>query len=184
MFVSEEIKEKLKKPLGKIQNNFLTLQKLSKTHKIIAVGDICTICLLASSIKPHLAIFDFKSERKEVSDEFKNTLKLHFPNPKKYKNDPGTLSAKVLKDSSKLIKNGGGVLIDGEEDLTALAFIDAADKKIVLIYGQPKKGMVLVYPEKVKKKVHGFIEEIKKFATGAKAEASEIPKKPGIENKK
>ena len=57
-------------------------------------------------------------------------------------------------------------MIDGEEDLTALAFIDAADKETILIYGQPKKGMVLVYPEKVRKKVHAIIEQIKNSQQG------------------
>lgn len=161
MHVSDHVKEKLKKPLGKIQNNFLTLQKLSESHKIIAVGDICTICLLAAGIKPHLAVFDFKSERKELSDDFKNTLRLHFPNPKKYKNQTGTLSLKILKDAPKLLKNGGGVLIDGEEDLTALAFINAANEKTVVVYGQPKKGIVLVYPKKIRKKINEIIDEIK-----------------------
>ena len=161
MLVSDQIKERLKKPLGRIQNNFLKLQKLSKTHKIASVGDICTICLLAASIKPHLAIFDYKSERKDLSDDFKNTLRLHFPNPKKYKNKNGTLSSKILKDAPKLLKKGGGVLIDGEEDLTALAFINVADEKTVVVYGQPKKGIVLVYPKKIRKKITRIIDEIK-----------------------
>ncbi|MBI5047105.1 DUF359 domain-containing protein [Candidatus Micrarchaeota archaeon] len=47
-----------------------------------------------------------------------------------------------------MLERGGGVLVDGEEDLTALAFILHAKAHDIVVYGQPHKGMVIVKPDK------------------------------------
>ena len=156
--ISEEIKDKLKKPLGKLQRDFKGIRRLSRTHRIIAVGDVCTLGLLAMGIKPHLAVFDYLFMRHRLDPGMIRILELHFKKPKKYKNAPGTLSERLSSDAVGLISEGGAVLIDGEEDLTALAFILGAGKTDIVIYGQPNEGMVLVRPDiKLKKKIEGWL---------------------------
>lgn len=140
--------KKLKKPLGKVYTTMEKIKELSHNHRIVSVGDICTLALLAVGIKPHLAVFDYMYMRRKLDDMFIAALENAFKTREKYKNPRGTLSKKLLKDAPKLMKKGGAVLIDGEEDLTALAFIANAGKKDIIVYGQPKKGMVIVVPEK------------------------------------
>lgn len=148
MRINEEFRNELKKPIGKVYNDFKEIKKLGKTHRIIVIGDICTLGMLGMGIKPHLAVFDHLYMRHRLAPTMLRILELHFKKPKRYKNAPGTLSEKILSNAPMLLKEGGAVLVDGEEDLTALAFILAAGKKDIIVYGQPNEGMVVVKPDK------------------------------------
>lgn len=154
MKIPERIKEKLKKPLGELQGDFRKIKALSRSHRIIAVGDVCALGLLAAGIKPHLAVYDHRFMRKKLDSGMVSILAVHFKNPKKYANPAGSLSERIMEDAPELLKKGGGLLIEGEEDLTALAFILAAGPRDVIVYGQPHEGLVLVKPgNRLKKKV-------------------------------
>jgi uncharacterized protein (UPF0218 family) len=156
--IPDQIRNKLKKPLGKLYKDFRVLKKLSLTHRIIAVGDVCTLSLLAMGIKPHLAVFDHRLMRSKLDPGMINILRMHFKKPRKYRNPAGTLSDRILADAGKLIEKGGAVFVDGEEDLTALAFIVSASSKDIIVYGQPREGLVVVQPDrKIKKKIEGWL---------------------------
>ncbi len=153
MRIPEKVKSELKKPLGKVYPDYGELKRLSKEHMIISVGDICTLGLLDVGIKPHLAVFDFKYMRRKLDSSYVSILKLTFPKPKRMKNPKGTISQGIIDKAPELVREGGAIFIDGEEDLTALAFIAAASDAYVLVYGQPGEGLVLVMmDEKTKKK--------------------------------
>lgn len=141
--ISEEIKTKLKKPLGRLHRGTDFLE-LIKNRRILSVGDQTTLVLLEKGIKPHLAVFDFRIMRKKIPESARKKLLSSFDNIKKYKNKPGTVSGYLLKDAKKIIENGGAVLIDGEEDLATLAFILGAEKNDIILYGQPGQGIVEV----------------------------------------
>lgn len=158
MRIPEQVRKELKRPLGSLHSDFSDIRELSRTHKIISVGDVCTLGLLAMGIRPHLAVFDHLFMRRMLKPGMIRILELHFKEPKKYKNMPGTLSEKLISEAPELLKEGGAVLIDGEEDLTALAFILAAGKKDIIVYGQPEEGMVVVKPDKkLKDKIRGWL---------------------------
>lgn len=157
MKIPNKVKTELKKPLGKVYQDYREIKKLSKTHKIISIGDICTLALLDLGIRPHLAVFDLKFMRKKLKPAHAAIIKMIFKNPMKMKNKPGTISEVLLKKADSIVENGGALMIDGEEDLTALAFINAAKPEHVLVYGQPKKGLVVV---KIDKKIKKKIEKI------------------------
>lgn len=158
MRIPESVKAKLKKPLGSLEHDFRMIKRLSHGHRIISVGDICTLSLLALGVKPHLAVFDHRFMRQKLDSGMVSRLKLHFGRARRYRNPAGTLSEKIVKDAKRLLREGGAVLIDGEEDLTALAFIAAGGKKDIIIYGQPHRGLVIVrHDAKLKKKIEGWL---------------------------
>lgn len=159
MRIPEQVKKELKKPLGKVHKDFKEIKTLSRTHRIVAVGDVCTLGMLAMGIMPHLAVFDHLYMRRRLTPGVIRILEFHFKKVKRYKNAPGTLSKGILSSASELLEEGGAVLIDGEEDLTALAFILAAGEKDIIIYGQPDEGMVIVKPNKaLKDKIRGWLQ--------------------------
>ncbi len=156
--LGEETKEKLKTPLGKVYKNALSVIKMINGKRMISVGDVCTIALLDAGIVPHLSVYDFRFMRNDLGIEGKIKLKTQYPKPKKYSNPAGTVSDTLISDASKLIEAGGAILIEGEEDLTALAFILGARIGDMLVYGQPKAGIVLVeIDEKIKEKARKFL---------------------------
>ena len=154
--ISEKVKKALKKPLGRLYRSPSVLKKM-KSRRIISVGDESTMVLLKNGIKPHLAVFDFKIERKKITREERSLLLSSFKKIRNYKNRKGTVSDYLLRNARRFIKDGGAILINGEEDLTALAFILNAGEKDVIVYGQPKKGIVVVEPEKVKEKIRKML---------------------------
>ena len=154
--IPEKVKKALKNPLGRVYRSPSVLKKM-KNRRIIAVGDESTMVLLKNGINPHLAVFDFKIERKKITLEERTLLLSSFKKIRNYKNRKGTVSDYLLRNAGKLIKDGGAILIDGEEDLTALAFILNAGEKDVIVYGQPGKGIVVVEPEKVKEKIRKML---------------------------
>jgi len=152
------VKAALKEPLGKLQKGYEGLDKLARTHRIISIGDVCTLGLLGHGIRPHLAVFDHLFMRHELPEERKRVLNDAFRNPARYSNPPGTLSESIIADAPMLIEKGGAVLIDGEEDLTALAFIRSAGRNDIIIYGQPNEGLVVVVPdERLKRKIDKWL---------------------------
>lgn len=159
--IPPEIRAKLKKPLGRLATGYGSLARLARTHRIISVGDVCTLGLLNAGIRPHLAIFDHLFMRHGIDRGMLEALAQNFKNPARYKNPPGTLSEGIIADAGMLIEKGGAVLIDGEEDLTALAFIMAAKEGDIIVYGQPNEGLVVVRPKKaLKKKIGGWLSAV------------------------
>lgn len=157
MIIPENIRKELKRPLGELHIDFRKIRKLS-SKRIISIGDVCTLGLLAMGIRPHLAVFDHRYMRHELDQGFVKILELSYPNPLRMSNPQGTLSDDIIKNAGELIERGGAILIEGEEDLTALAFIKSAGKDDLIIYGQPNEGMVLVFPnENVKKKIEKWL---------------------------
>jgi uncharacterized protein (UPF0218 family) len=158
MDIPEKTRKELKRPLGELHLDFRRIRELSSGKKVISIGDVCTLGLLAMGIRPHLAVFDHKYMRHELAPEFTRILDSNYPEPVRISNPAGTLSEEILENAEKLMETGGAVLIDGEEDLTALAFIKNATDDYVIVYGQPNEGMVVVIPDnKIKKKIEKWL---------------------------
>lgn len=141
--LSEELRATLKKPLGKTG----TLEQIipfTRGRKIIAVGDQVVFGLLSKGIKPHVAVFDFRTMRLEVESGVRERIEKEYPSPQKISNAPGTISEELFKLAPVLIREGGALFVEGEEDLAAFPFILFLDKKSVVLYGQPGEGCVLV----------------------------------------
>ncbi len=153
MIISKETRIKLKKPLGKLYQSLEIVKLLSKKSKIISVGDICTLALLCIGVRPHLAVFDFKYMRQALPSGMAAIIKREFKDVININNKAGTISEELVKKAKSIMKKGGAIKINGEEDLTALVFIKYAEKNMIIVYGQPNEGIVVVKPDKKTKKL-------------------------------
>ena len=97
MRIPEQVRQELKQPLGEVHTDFTSIRQLAKTYRIISIGDICTLSLLAMGIRPHLAVFDFRYMRKKLDSGLVSILRLNFKDPKGYLNPAGTISEKVIR---------------------------------------------------------------------------------------
>lgn len=141
--LSEELRASLKKPLG-VAGTFDSLLPRTEGKKIIAVGDQVIYALLTKGIRPHVAVFDFRTMRGPVSDGVRKRLGREYPSPERMENPPGTISEALFLIAPRLMRNGGSLFIGGEEDLVAIPFIRLLKKGYVVLYGQPGAGCVLV----------------------------------------
>ncbi|MFH1222428.1 MAG: DUF359 domain-containing protein [Candidatus Micrarchaeota archaeon] len=152
---SDDLKRQLKRPLGR----FTTVEKAAATgRKLIAIGDETTINVLKAGLKPHLAVCDSRVKRKKLEKKKQLFIRKSLKLVGRYKNPPGTLSTAILSSAKKHLKRGGLILIDGEEDLTALAYVLYGSSSHLILYGQPDEGLVAVKPEKeIKKKIRKLL---------------------------
>jgi pantetheine-phosphate adenylyltransferase len=161
LVLPESLKEKLRKPLGRVFSNTKDLIKFIKEKNkefIFTVGDIVSYHLIKNKINPHLLIFDLKTKRGEVDKEVKKTLKNFFPN--KIVNQPGTIEKEAfltIKYSVEKILSKNEkqkVFVEGEEDLLALPVILFSPLNSLVFYGHWQLGVVgVAVDEGIKNKV-------------------------------
>lgn len=169
LVMPEKLRSTLRKPLGKvighpeklketIDNVVNSLKKLQPLLTI-AVGDIISQTLIDAGWIPDIKIIDFKS-RREIIDK---AAIISMADEKKIVNQPGTVSAVAAERFKELIdavvKNPtkATLVVDGEEDLTALPAILLAPLGAVVLYGHFNLGVILVEVTEEKK------EEIRKI---------------------
>jgi uncharacterized protein (UPF0218 family) len=145
--ISEELREVLSEPFGSICNIDEIISYAEKNkRKLVCIGDFVTLSCIKNGFKPFVAVFDFKTLRKNIDESEKLILKNTY-NPESAVNNPGTFNTALLEKAKILMKNGGGLLIEGEEDITGLAFMAYATHEHIITYGIKDKGPVFVLGE-------------------------------------
>ncbi|MFA6530691.1 MAG: DUF359 domain-containing protein [Candidatus Micrarchaeia archaeon] len=159
--VPENIKSELKTPLGRIGKPE-ELPELAKKLKIISVGDISTLKCIEAGVIPFIAVYDLIFMRKPLDQQRRQLLSETFPNALRASNPPGEITCSFVDAAKSIIKTGGAIQVDGEEDLTALVLVALSDSKSLVIYGQPHQGMVFIEPNlKTKNKAKEILKELK-----------------------
>ena len=131
---------------------------------IITVGDICTIKINEQVKMPDLSIIDFKTKRdRPLSAEQRNTMEQIGENVVNVNNNAGTISDELWNAIETAIsdKVKTRIIVEGEEDLAALAAISLANLGTKVIYGMPDKGMVVVdVNQQEKKRANSFLKRM------------------------
>jgi uncharacterized protein (UPF0218 family) len=140
--IDADLRERLKKPLGKILPFEEALAKAGR-RRVIAVGDEVVYNMLEAGRKPFVAVFDFSTLRKPVARKIRGKIEENYPTFKKTSKPAGEISIEMFWIAQELLKVGGALFVEGEEDLFALPFSLIAGKEVVL-YGQPGQGCVFV----------------------------------------
>ena len=154
MKLPPEARPLLKRPLGKLFKNTAAaveyLQQLRPT-KLIAVGDIVTVELLAGGLKPDVVVADFKVMRAPVDDKTRRAIDAHEVRTVRVKNPAGTITLE-LYSTFESIRPPVKIIVEGEEDLATLPAVLTAPIGSVVAYGQPNEGMVLIEVTEQKKR--------------------------------
>lgn len=140
--ISERLRQRLKKPLGKVVP-FAKAAEMLKGRKVIAVGDEIAFNFLEVGEIPFISIFDFNTLRVPVKGKVKGKLKEFYPNPEETEKPAGELNEEMFEIAKRLLKTGGSLYVRGEEDLFALPFALLIEKEVV-VYGQPGEGCVIL----------------------------------------
>jgi len=170
LILPNDLREELKKPLGKVFKEIDKVIKfinLKKPKKIISVGDIISFSLIKNKIISDIIIFDFKTRRGEVDEDVKKTLKKFFP--KKIVNQRGTISKEAIITIKNCVekiltkKEKQQILVEGEEDLLALSVILFSPLNSLVLYGHWQLGVVgVLVDEAMKKRVIGLLKKFEK----------------------
>lgn len=151
-----KLRRKLKKPLGElIRGSFNEtmdrLKVLVETENppcVVSVGDVVSKNLTENQVHPRLLILDNKVMRSKIK-----SIPLEADEEKHIKNPPGTITFEALNAIQEALKTNHRVklVVEGEEDLLALAAILHAPLNSIIVYGQPQEGIVVVKATQQKK---------------------------------
>ncbi len=131
---------------------------LSKTNKIISVGDVTTENLVNAGIDLKLQVVDLVTKRDEK--RFK-----HVDGSCQVSNPPGIISVQLMNAIQRSLAGDTPerIEVQGEEDLAVIPIIFYADNNTVIVYGVPDTGMAFIkVNEDIKKEIEKMIREMYK----------------------
>ena len=156
MLINPKFVNLLKEPFGILikedkVNKEILFPFISKSTKIVTVGDTTTEKLLKFGYIPNLSVIDNKEKRilKNKNMEFDVDKKFYF------NNRPGEINGDVLDLIKKITVmdfNRIQIIIDGEEDLLALPLFIHSPNNWAVFYGQPNEGLVIVEVNNITRK--------------------------------
>ncbi|MFA5077182.1 MAG: DUF359 domain-containing protein [Candidatus Micrarchaeia archaeon] len=161
MIVPEHVKSELREPLGALMD-FQHFLSMYGKERIVAVGDAVVLALLRAKAEPFVSVYDFSTRRSPLPESEKNELARKYQKPRVCENPAGTITESLEESAKLVLKTGGALKVHGEEDLAALVFMRLCPNGLVIIYGQPEKGVVAIEcNEKSRKKAEGFFERMR-----------------------
>lgn len=140
--IGKDLRKRLKKPLGEVIPFAEALERC-RGEKVIAVGDEIVFNFLLQGKIPFVSIFDGKTLRKPVEPGVRKKIAEFYPHPEKIKKPAGDLSEEMFEIAKRLLRDGGALSVEGEEDLFALPFALLLEEEVV-VYGQPGEGCVFL----------------------------------------
>ena len=173
MPLKDEYVNILKKPFGElIKQEEISKQKINSLVKdskvLITVGDATTEKIISFGLTPDLSIIDCVERRIRRTESKILELKTFFLTTTKFKqyqckNPKGTITKEAYITIKKILMKGEQaiIVIDGEEDMLALAVFALAPLDSVVFYGQPLEGLVSVkINDKIKNKSRNLLQSI------------------------
>ena len=147
--LTEAIRERVRKPLGKLvtgspENAMLILKDIISREnpiKLFAVGDFVTSNMIRYGINADIFVIDNKIMRKPIENtSIKGRKIINACNP------PGMITSEAWDVVKRGVEDSVNIsiIIDGEEDLLTLPIIKLAPIGTVVVYGQPNMGLVIV----------------------------------------
>jgi uncharacterized protein (UPF0218 family) len=165
LILKKEMRAEFKKPVGTLYSSISeakdTINSLGNKSLIISIGDVTTRNMLDEGITPDVGIVDNMIERQPSDYEicYDNvTLKT--------KNPPGTITDqmwKTIKEGFSLVEKAGYnvlIVVDGEEDLSAIPCMVMAPAGSIIFYGQPGEGVILCEVDEIKEKAEDLIKKL------------------------
>jgi uncharacterized protein (UPF0218 family) len=167
LVLTEKLRSSLKRPLGLLLAGggpevYRQLAEKIARHnppRVILVGDAVSRSAISHNVRSDLMILDNREKRgaaKPVPFDVKRTFLV--------RNEPGTISAEAWAGVDEAVERGAAVMIvDGEEDLLALAAIAVAPLESIVAYGQPDEGLVVVQVDReMKRRVGCLLQAMKR----------------------
>ena len=165
MFLSENLRNELKIPLGKlIPNNSSEkedyIRKIYSEKVVITVGDATSELLLQMGLIPLLHIIDGQEKREKRSLPLSDAINTELT----VKNNPGEISSESFNLVKTIFRQKPPIrlVVEGEEDLLVLPVCLFAPENSVVMYGQPNEGLVIAeITSEIRDKVQKIVNQMK-----------------------
>ncbi len=158
--VKESQRTTLSKPIGKLYEGkgpdlIKGINEIRNAKIFVAIGDLVSLYSFQAGFEPDVVIIDFKTERSELNGKEKKLLEKFIEkyNIIEVKNPQGHITEELVEALFKAIKVGKTcIIVDGEEDMSALPLALILPENSLILFGIPKKG-ILAYTVTDKDKI-------------------------------
>ena len=121
---------------------------VTRTPRLVAVGDVVTAHLLDAGRRPDLAVVDGRTERETAPEPVLEAIEgaSNDADSRTVENPAAVLRRELLEALCEGLSSPNPTIlrVDGEEDLAALPAVLAVPVGSSVVYGQPGEGMVHV----------------------------------------
>jgi uncharacterized protein (UPF0218 family) len=149
--VPESLRPTLAEPYGPVYHGKDADRRIRALGVFATCGDRVTQRALELGHPPLLGIVDYKTQRSETVDP-RAFRALAARAERRVRNPAGLLTGRLRTAVHELVAKGGGlIVVDGEEDLGALALIESLPAGATVIYGIPGAGVSFVRVDAVAK---------------------------------
>lgn len=139
LILPEQNRHFFKEPFGELFSNISGIIPRLTRHTVYAVGDVVTHNLHKNGITPSISIVDGHTMRSPCT---KNPP--YCGRVLRVKNPAGTITDELVAAIDDAIKTPPAtIFVNGEEDLAVIPLVIAAPEGVVVLYGQPHKGVVV-----------------------------------------
>ncbi len=138
----EELRKELGTPVGKVLTSMEEIAgEIASSKIVVTVGDIVTLDLLETGKVPDISVIDYITQRMPM-DQVKESFSRFIQPEITVRNPAGQITREMwdaIKDAYANPRNLR-IVVDGEEDMAALACIALAPPGTTVIYGIPNRG--------------------------------------------
>jgi uncharacterized protein (UPF0218 family) len=135
----EDRRHFFKEPFGELFSDVPSAVPRLTRRTVYAVGDVVTHNLHKNGITPAVSIIDGQTMRSPCKKKAPCTGRIL-----NVKNPAGTITDELIGSIDDAIANPPATIyISGEEDLAVIPLVIAAPEGVVVLYGQPHKGVVV-----------------------------------------
>jgi|Deesub1362A_J573_1020465.scaffolds.fasta_scaffold00136_20 hypothetical protein len=157
MLLTEQLRKRLKDPLGKLYRGSGTeliksIEELKSNNFMASVGDIVCYYLCLSGHSPEIMVVDGKTMRRQVDVQITDIIQSMDYRKIKASNPPGSITKDLVLALEEAVNNRRSmVFVNGEEDLSVLPLIMLLPEGSIVLYGQPSEGIVVITVDQSKK---------------------------------
>jgi uncharacterized protein (UPF0218 family) len=139
LILPKEWRHLFKEPFGELFSDVAGAIPRLARRTVYSVGDVVTHNLHKNGIEPAISIIDGHTMRSPCTKNAPCTGRVL-----NVKNPAGTITDDLIAGINDAIANPPATIyVSGEEDLAVIPLVIAAPEGIVVLYGQPHKGVVV-----------------------------------------
>jgi uncharacterized protein (UPF0218 family) len=139
LLLPKERRHLFREPFGELFPDVASAIPRLARRTVYSVGDVVTHNLHKNGIEPAISIIDGHTMRSPCTKNAPCTGRIL-----NVKNPAGTITEDLIAGISDAIANPPATIyVSGEEDLAVIPLVIAAPEGVVVLYGQPHKGVVV-----------------------------------------
>lgn len=145
LILPEELRKEMRHPFGILLQGKEIITAVERCGTLISIGDVVSHDLIKNGIYPKIVIYDGRTERRDAASMAEVIEQM--PGRKvKVRNPPATITAQLMSAIREALNSDGNtrILVEGEEDMAALACVALAPENTCVLFGMPGEGVVLV----------------------------------------